>query len=174
MRAVLCCFSTPVVYFARCFSTPVDMQSYELCSDMIDVVIDVSCIYGWVGGGSRCWVCFSLQLCSFRLRCCRREEGLAAHDAQSSSIIKLNNGVVLYLREVNRCGRVMADPCSCSVVSGLSHRARSPHNSYLALVCLLNRESFEKHGLIDYNFHCFRDAIQEVFEVRARMLGAAR
>ena len=27
-------------------STPVDMLSYELCSDMIDMVIDVSCIYG--------------------------------------------------------------------------------------------------------------------------------
>ncbi|OCT94370.1 hypothetical protein XELAEV_18012041mg [Xenopus laevis] len=26
-------------------SSPVDMQSYELCCDMIDVVIDVSCIY---------------------------------------------------------------------------------------------------------------------------------
>ena len=29
-------------------SSPVDMQSYELCCDMIDVVIDVSCIYGLV------------------------------------------------------------------------------------------------------------------------------
>lgn len=27
-------------------SSPVDMQTYELCSDMIDVVIDISCIYG--------------------------------------------------------------------------------------------------------------------------------
>ncbi|XP_073934334.1 ras-related GTP-binding protein D isoform X2 [Castor canadensis] len=27
-------------------STPVDMQTYELCCDMIDVVIDISCIYG--------------------------------------------------------------------------------------------------------------------------------
>merc|ERR1712213_113708 len=27
-------------------STPVDMQSYELCCDMIDLIIDVSCIYG--------------------------------------------------------------------------------------------------------------------------------
>ena len=26
--------------------SPVDMQSYELCCDMIDVVIDLSCIYG--------------------------------------------------------------------------------------------------------------------------------
>lgn len=30
-------------------SSPVDMQSYELCCDMIDVVIDVSCIYGCEG-----------------------------------------------------------------------------------------------------------------------------
>lgn len=28
-------------------SSPVDMQTYELCSDMIDVVVDVSCIYGY-------------------------------------------------------------------------------------------------------------------------------
>lgn len=29
-------------------SSPVDMQSYELCCDMIDVVIDLSSIYGLV------------------------------------------------------------------------------------------------------------------------------
>lgn len=29
-------------------SSPVDMQTLELCSDMIDVVIDISCIYGYV------------------------------------------------------------------------------------------------------------------------------
>ena len=27
-------------------SSPVDMQSYEICCDMIDVVIDISHIYG--------------------------------------------------------------------------------------------------------------------------------
>lgn len=27
-------------------SSPVDMPTYELCCDMIDVVIDISCIYG--------------------------------------------------------------------------------------------------------------------------------
>lgn len=27
-------------------SAPVDMQSYELCCDMIDVVLDISSIYG--------------------------------------------------------------------------------------------------------------------------------
>lgn len=97
-------------------SSPVDMQSYELCCDMIDVVIDISCIYGLPDDG----------------------EG-SPFDSRSSSIIKLNNGTVLYLREVNR---------------------------FLALVCILREDNFDRQGLIDYNFHCFREAIREVFEVR--------
>lgn len=35
-----------IYFFPFSFSSPVDMQSYELCCDMIDVVIDISCIYG--------------------------------------------------------------------------------------------------------------------------------
>lgn len=101
-------------------SSPVDMQSYELCSDMIDVVIDVSCIYGMKDG----------------------IEGIA-YDNESSSTIKLNNGMVLYLREVNK---------------------------YLALVCLIRESDFVQHGLINYNYHCFRKAIKKVFEVRHKVL----
>ncbi|KAF3834136.1 hypothetical protein F7725_025340 [Dissostichus mawsoni] len=96
-------------------SSPVDMQSYELCCDMIDVVIDVSCIYGLMQDGSGC-----------------------AYDKESSAIIRLNNTTVLYLKEVTK---------------------------FLALVCILREESFERKGLIEYNFHCFRKAIHEVFEV---------
>lgn len=33
------------IYIATDYA-PVDMQSYELCCDMIDVIIDISCIYG--------------------------------------------------------------------------------------------------------------------------------
>lgn len=97
-------------------STPVDMQSYELCCDMIDVVIDVSWIYG-----------------------VREDQDPAAFDEQSSSLIKLNNGTVLYLREVNK---------------------------FLALVCILREDNFDHKGIIDFNFICFRNAIQEVFELR--------
>lgn len=97
-------------------SSPVDMQSYELCCDMIDVVIDVSEIYG-------------LQ----------DEPDSPAFDNQSSSLIKLNNGTILYLREVNR---------------------------FLALVCILREDNFDRQGVIDYNFLCFREAIQQVFELR--------
>lgn len=100
-------------------SSPVDMQTYELTSDMIDVVIDVSCIYGL-----------------------KDDKDSLAYDTESHSIIKLSNGMVLYLREVNR---------------------------FLALVCLLREDNFEKHGLIDYNFECFKSAIGEVFEVKARL-----
>ena len=98
-------------------SSPVDMQSYELCCDMIDVVIDVSCIYG-LGD--------QVDTTSF--------------DTQSSSIIRLNNSTILFLKEVNKV---------------------------LALVCILREENFEHEGLIDFNFACFRRAIEKVFEVRA-------
>uniref|UniRef100_A0A1I8PBQ1 Ras-related GTP-binding protein C n=1 Tax=Stomoxys calcitrans TaxID=35570 RepID=A0A1I8PBQ1_STOCA len=94
--------------------SPVDMQSYELCCDMIDVVIDLSSIYS-------------------------SEED--AFDNQSSSLIKLNNNTILYLREVNK---------------------------FLALVCILREENFNRQGVIDYNFLCFRDAISEVFELRMK------
>ncbi|XP_017490399.1 PREDICTED: ras-related GTP-binding protein C-like, partial [Rhagoletis zephyria] len=60
-------------------SSPVDMQSYELCCDMIDVVIDISCIYGVNEAG----------------------EG-STFDNCSSSCIRLNSSTVLYLREVNK------------------------------------------------------------------------
>lgn len=74
------------------------MQSYELCCDMIDVVIDVSCIYGL-----------------------REDLEAAAFDNQSSSLIKLNNGTILYLREVNK---------------------------FLALVCILREDNFDRQGKI--------------------------
>ncbi|XP_055342998.1 ras-related GTP-binding protein C-like [Paramacrobiotus metropolitanus] len=102
-------------------SNPVDMASYELCCDFIDVVIDVSYIYGM-----------------------REDVEASAFDSQSSSIIRLNSSYILYLREVNK---------------------------YLALVCLLREENFSRQGLIDYNFFCFRDALQEVFNIRARVSG---
>nr|CAH0101110.1 unnamed protein product [Daphnia galeata] len=103
-------------------SSPVDMQSYELCCDMIDVVVDISCIYG------------------------TKEADGAAFDHQSLSLIKLNNSTILYLREVNR---------------------------FLALVCILREDHFARQGLIDYNFVCFRNAIQEVFEVRMQVQQAS-
>ncbi|XP_023337991.1 ras-related GTP-binding protein C isoform X1 [Eurytemora carolleeae] len=105
-------------------SSPVDMQSYELCCDMIDVVIDVSCIYG-IGD--------DLEVSAF--------------DEQSASVIKLNNSTVLFLKEVNKV---------------------------LALVCIMREENYTHSGLIDFNFKCFREAIEDVFAVRAGQFHGGR
>lgn len=51
----------------------------------------------------------------------REENDTAAFDEQSSSLIKLNNGTVLYLREVNK---------------------------FLALVCILREDNFDHKGKI--------------------------
>ncbi|CAZ84608.1 unnamed protein product [Tuber melanosporum] len=96
-------------------SSPVDMQSYEICSDYIDVIVDVSEIYGYLVD--------PLQ-----------EEATV----EASSIIRLQNGMVLYLREINK---------------------------YLALICLMRKDSIEKQGLVDFNVQVFQNALQRVFEV---------
>lgn len=66
-------------------SNPVNMQHYEICSELIDVLIDVTCIYGV------------------------DEAGGSKFDKKSSSIIRLeandprDANIVLYLREVDKC-----------------------------------------------------------------------
>jgi Ras-related GTP-binding protein C/D len=62
-------------------SSPVDMQVYELCADMIDVAVDISCIYG-----------------------APDELNPLAYDEHSRAVIRLSNGMVLCLREMTRCG----------------------------------------------------------------------
>jgi hypothetical protein len=100
-------------------SAPVDVQSYELCSDMIDVVIDVSCIYGCVT--------FPTLLCPSFIahRSSASDEAAAAAavpgDTQASSIIRLNNGLVLCLKEVTKYAVPMPPSCSrANIVSPYS------------------------------------------------------
>lgn len=115
-------------------SSPVDMQSYELCCDMIDVVIDVSCIYGWEepyfmsAGKDSLLLIQSLKmlLCLFSPGRLMEDGSGCAYDKESLAIIKLNNTTVLYLKEVTK---------------------------FLALVCILREESFERKGL-GFHFYC--------------------
>ncbi|EEC46817.1 predicted protein, partial [Phaeodactylum tricornutum CCAP 1055/1] len=84
-------------------SGPVDTQSVELCSDMIDVVLDVN----------------------------------SAYDRESASVIRLSNGMVLYLKEVD---------------------------TMLALVCITRSENFRKKSLINYNIGCLKKALLALAE----------
>lgn len=96
-------------------SNPVDSRTYELCADLVELVIDVSCIYGL-----------------------SEEDGAAIpYDQQSSSAIRLNSGMVLYLREVSK---------------------------YVALVCVVREEAFAKRALLDYNINCFRKSLDLVLQ----------
>ncbi|KAJ3202104.1 hypothetical protein HDU67_000794 [Dinochytrium kinnereticum] len=107
-------------------SSPVDMQSYELCSDMIDVVMDFSSIYGALGDAA---------------------SKSTEEPPESNSAIKLNNGMVLYLRHVNKD---------------------------LSLVCLIREDNFEKKGLIDFNFGVFRTAIMDVLTIRKAVINSTK
>jgi Ras-related GTP-binding protein C/D len=72
-------------------STPVDLQSYEICSDYIDVIVDVSDIYGR-----------SERL--NRSKAVKNEEEDEEEEGyqEAESVIKLSNGTILYLREINK------------------------------------------------------------------------
>lgn len=96
-------------------SQPVDIASYELCSDMIDVVIDVSCIYGMEPDDDA----YSI-----------------AYDAHSSCVIQLNNGMLLYLKQVEH---------------------------FLAFACLIREENFDRQYLLDYNIDVFKDSLLQLF-----------
>lgn len=110
-------------------SNPSDVHTYELCSDLVDVVIDVSYIYGvrqtqalaspGAKGGSGA----------------SAQEWTTPYDDQSASAIRLNSGMVLYLREVSEM---------------------------LALVCILREEYFFKRSLLDYNIDCLRVSLGKV------------
>ncbi|OLL22514.1 GTP-binding protein gtr2 [Neolecta irregularis DAH-3] len=82
-------------------SSPVDVQSYEICADFIDVIYDISSIY------------------SFE-RTKQTNGDNETGEEEISSIMKLNNGLVIYLRAIDK---------------------------YLVLICLMRHESMEKHGL---------------------------
>uniref|UniRef100_A0A1I8A5U0 GTP-binding protein n=1 Tax=Steinernema glaseri TaxID=37863 RepID=A0A1I8A5U0_9BILA len=58
-------------------STPVDMATYELCCDMIDVTLDISSIYG-------------------------SKDGQPVFDSNSSASISLRTNQALFLRQVNK------------------------------------------------------------------------
>lgn len=103
-------------------SSPVDLQSVELCSDMIDVVLDVSGIYGLGPHDDE-------------------EDQLidpdSAYDKDSTSVIRLSNGMVLYLKEVD---------------------------TMLALVCITRSENFRKKSLINYNIGRLKKALRSLVQ----------
>jgi Ras-related GTP-binding protein C/D len=138
-------------------SGPVDGQSIELCSDMLDVVLDVSGIYGLgpshavhhgkrprdggagAGSGSADGASHGGTLISQAPVEDLEEivDADSAYDSESASVIRLSNGMVLYLKEVD---------------------------TMLALVCITRAENFTKKSLINYNIGCLRSALRALVQ----------
>mmetsp|Transcript_18478 Transcript_18478/g.23797 ORF Transcript_18478/g.23797 Transcript_18478/m.23797 type:complete len:449 (+) Transcript_18478:213-1559(+) len=135
-------------------SGPVDMQSVELCSDMIDVVLDVSGIYGLPGESAIA----AAEANAEKRTSLISQNGAAAddfgelmasngdddemdldnptaYDKDSASVIRLSNGMILYLKEVD---------------------------TMLALVCITRAENFKRRSLINYNILCLKQALRAI------------
>ncbi|ODV90481.1 hypothetical protein CANCADRAFT_106914 [Tortispora caseinolytica NRRL Y-17796] len=95
-------------------SSPVDIQTYEVCSDFIDVAVDLDNLYDSSGPeAGRPMLCTSI----------------------------LNNGVVLYLRQMIR---------------GLS------------LVYLMRRESAQKLALVEYNTDLVAEGLEKLYAAKRK------
>ena len=130
-------------------SGPVDTQSVELCSDMIDVVLDVSGIYGFSGGINTASPDTAVETASKLISQAPADEleeefigvgensesSSSAYDKESASVIRLSNGIVLYLKEVD---------------------------TMLALVCITRGENFARKSLINYNIACLKRALRSI------------
>ncbi|KAJ3343242.1 hypothetical protein HDU93_009226, partial [Gonapodya sp. JEL0774] len=137
-------------------SSPYDLQTYELCSDMIDVVIDIGAIYSGARTSLPASATSAIQSrpvatarrsneTSTRSQLSQRaaelsgvtsigqaSEDRGVYDEEGQAVIRLNNGTILYLRQVD---------------------------SNLALVALIREDNFERQGLVDFNFRVFREAV---------------
>ena len=123
-------------------TSPTDIGSYEICSDYIDVVIDVSEIYGWPRGEQN-----------------GENENLTEtgnNDAESLITMERKGNNYLYLREINK----YVKPKGCSKECEWCNQP----NRYLALICLMGDDSpAEKKAVIDYNVGVFQAALKQVF-----------
>lgn len=125
-------------------SSPIDTHTYELCADLVDVVIDVSYIYGVkatndpASEGSTGMATSPVVSPYAQVSSGVQTESHTPYDESSTSAIKLNNGMVLYLREVNE---------------------------YLALVCILRDEYFSRRSQLDYNIDCLKKSLAQILKV---------
>ena len=105
------------VYTKLCIATdgyPVEINNFAICSEMIDVFIDISCIYG-------------------------QYQGNAMTDNFAEATIKLDNGDILLLKEVEK---------------------------FLVLITLIKEDNYDKPYLINYNVDIFRKSLKEIFEFK--------
>lgn len=113
---------------------PVDMACYEMCSDYIDVIVDVSELYSWDHPD-------------------RKPRGDQMPEAETHVV--LHDKSMIHLMEMNKYVYVFTPAFDCCPLI-LSR--------YLCLVSVIkNPDAKEKKGLIDMNCRVFQEGLNEVF-----------
>lgn len=131
--------------FVAVDSAQAESSSYELCADTIDLVIEVSCIYSKQGQVDDGFALMGSDIGTLMDSNPTINTGAPVSGTMSGSgpnantssgascLVHLNNGLVLYLKEVGKL---------------------------LALVCVVREELFDRQHLVDYNIKVFKKALQ--------------
>lgn len=116
---------------------PVDMACYEMCSDYIDVIVDISELYSWDHPD-------------------RKPKGDQMREAESH--VMLHDGSMIHLMEMNKYVSLLYSYFLFKIMFVLTL------SRYLCLVSVIrNPEAGDKKGLIDMNCRTFQNALNEVF-----------
>ncbi|ETO35736.1 hypothetical protein RFI_01325 [Reticulomyxa filosa] len=160
-------FDVPSKLYIAKDSSPIDFEAISLCSDMIDIVMDLSGIYG-----------------GYQSAPAGNASALATHqsgfDEESDAFITLqsnSNNQILMLREVGQlkhfiiiiiiifctyCKFAMGSYNFC-VFAKSTYKLKYTSHRYLALVCLMKKAG--NKGLLEYNFKVFRNQIQKLLKM---------
>lgn len=119
-------------------TTPADQAAYGLCSDYIDVIVDLSEVYGWERGREE--------------DNSKRAKDISKQSAES--FVSNIKGYCLYLREINTYENFRLREGTLLLTYGVR---------YLALIGISKEPRFEpEKALVDYNVQILQDTLKKV------------
>ena len=172
-------------------SSPTDMQMYELCCDMIDLLINMSEIYGQPNGNNQPTINDDddddEEYLSHERENFHDDDDNEQHewnvdtqnddDEQRIQINNLrtplgttpimNNQHSSLIETTNEPASAVFDSMSSSVIKLTGGRALylKEINRHLALICILREEALTKQALIDYNVRQLKKSILKLFRL---------
>ncbi|CAF1091301.1 unnamed protein product [Adineta steineri] len=150
-------------------SAPSDIQIYELCCDMIDLLINMSEIYGQPNIN-----CIQDTECedddSNNEPVMNGNHSSTTNSCRNSSLGTTpitNNPYTSGIETTNEPASNVFDSMSSSIIKLTGHRALylKEINHHLALICVLRDEALSKQAIIDYNVEQFKEYILKLFRL---------
>ena len=120
-------------------TTPVDMKAYELCADLIDIIVDMSEVYGWDRGKDQQ----------------ETDPSKAVASQSAESFVSNIKGYHLYLKEINRSALQWRRAMEGVILTGCRN---------LSFIGISKNSDFETGKvLVDQNMQAFQDTLLKVF-----------